>query len=86
MIKQITIDDKSVITACSIGGRLYGGIDVDNIPSEVMSEPSKWCYIDGEYKANEHYIPPVEPPTFEEQQEEFNLDIDFRVACLELGI
>ena len=30
-------------------------------------------------------IPPAEP-TFEELQEEINLDMDYRLTCLELGI
>lgn len=35
---------------------------------------------------NPNYIPVPDEPTFEDIQEEFNLDVDFRLCCLELGI
>lgn len=61
MIKQIVIDENNVVMCCSLGGIIEGGINVDDIPDEVMACPSKWIYKDGEYTENPNYKPP-EPP------------------------
>ena len=53
MIKQITIDENNVVICCSIGGYIEGGIDVDDIPDEVMACPQKWLFIPGEVEAYE---------------------------------
>lgn len=55
MVKQIKIDENNVVVCCSVGGFIEGGIDVGDIPDEVMSCPSKWCYIDGKYTENPDY-------------------------------
>lgn len=55
MVKQIKIDENNVVQCCSLGGYIEGGIDVDDIPNEVMSCPSKWCYIEGKYTENPNY-------------------------------
>lgn len=86
MIKQITIDENNVVTGASIGGFIPGGIDVEEIPEEVMSCPGKWTYKDGVFAENPDYVTPEEEPSFEELQEEINLDTDYRLTCLELGI
>ena len=86
MIKQITIDENNVVTGASIGGFIPGGIDVEEIPEEVMACPSKWKYENGKFLENPDYAPPEEELTFEELQEEINLDTDYRLTCLELGI
>ena len=86
MIKQITIDENNVVTGASIGGFIPDGIDVEEIPEEVMSCPGRWTYKDGAFAENPDYVPPKEEPSFEELQEEINLDTDYRLTCLELGI
>ena len=86
MVKQITIDENNVVTGASIGGFIPDGIDVEEIPEEVMACPSKWKYENGRFSENPDYVPPEEEPTFEELQEEINLDMDYRLSCLELGI
>ena len=63
MVKQITIDENNVVHSCSLGGYIEGGIDVEDIPSEVMCCPSKWCYVDGEFVENSDYIEPIIPDT-----------------------
>jgi hypothetical protein len=55
MIKQIKLDENSVVTETSIGGVIEGGIDVENIPDEVMYNPSAWIYRDGVYSENPDY-------------------------------
>ena len=55
IIRQITVDDNNVVQACSIGGYIEGGIDVDSIPDEVMACPHKWCYTDGAFAVNADY-------------------------------
>lgn len=86
MIKQITVDEKGIVTGTSVGGYICGGINVEEIPQEVIDCPGKWTYKDGKFEPNPDYVPPEEEPSFEEMQEEFNLDTDFRLTCLELGI
>ncbi len=67
IIRQITVDDNNVVQACSIGGYIEGGIDVDEIPGEVFICPRKWCYSDGEYTENADYKEPMQEPTQEER-------------------
>ena len=55
MVKQIVIDDNNVVQLCSIGGLLEGGIDVVDIPDEVMACPAKWVYKDGSFAQNPNY-------------------------------
>ena len=86
MVKQITVDENGVVVCASIGGYIPGGIDVEEIPQEVMRCPGKWTYKDGEFSENPDYVPPEEEQSFEELQEEINLDTDYRLTCLELGI
>ena len=75
MVKQITIDENNVVTGASIGGIIYGGIDVEEIPEEVMACPSKWLYKDGNFEENPDYIQPEEKvvPTIEELAKENEL-------------
>jgi hypothetical protein len=55
MIKQIKLNENSVVTETSIGGYIEGGIDVREIPDEVMYNPSAWIYRDGVYSENPDY-------------------------------
>lgn len=77
MIKQIKIDDNNVVKLCSIGGIIEGGIDVEEIPDEVMFCPSKWVYEGGKFEPNEAYAEPAE-------EEELTLD-DLALAVAELA-
>ena len=63
MVKQIAIDENNVVQCCSLGGYIEGGIDVDEIPDEVMSCPSKWCYFEGKFTENPDYVELVIPDT-----------------------
>ena len=67
IIRQITVDENNVVQVCSIGGYIEGGIDVDEIPNEVIHYPNKWKYIDGEYTENTDYKEPTQEPTQEER-------------------
>ena len=69
IIRQITVDDNNVVQACSIGGYIEGGIDVDGIPEEVMACPHKWCYADGVFAVNADYKEPTTELTTEERLE-----------------
>ena len=75
MIKQIAVNENGVVTSASIGGYIPDGIDVDHIPQEVMSCPSKWLYKDGNFEENPDYVPPEEEvvPTLEEFAQENKL-------------
>lgn len=55
MVKQIKIDENNVVLCCSMGGIIEGGIDVEDIPDEVVFFPSKWVYENGEYTPNPNY-------------------------------
>ena len=59
MVKQIVIDDNNVVQLCSIGGLLEGGIDVVDIPDEVMACPAKWVYKGGSFAPNDAYVEPT---------------------------
>lgn len=63
MVKQIKTDENKVVVCCSVGGCIEGGIDVAEIPDEVMNCPSKWKYVDGEFIPNEGYVEPTETDT-----------------------
>ena len=63
MVKQITINENNVVQSCSLGGYIKDGIDVNDIPFEVMCCPSKWCYVDGEFTENPDYTEPIIPDT-----------------------
>lgn len=77
MVKQIKIDENSIVCYCSVGGYIEGGIDVDDIPDEVMACPEKWKFEGGCFVPNEGYI----EPTFDE---ELTLD-DIALAVAELA-
>ncbi|MGN1135182.1 MAG: DUF2977 domain-containing protein [Oscillospiraceae bacterium] len=59
MVKQITVDENNVVQCCSIGGYIKGGIDVEDIPLEVMLCPQAWKYENGGYTVNEEYEEPA---------------------------
>ena len=63
MVKQITVDENNVVRCCSMGGYIKGGIDVEDIPTEVMLCPQAWKYVDGEFIPNEEYVEPTESDT-----------------------
>ncbi len=77
MIRQIKIDDNNVVQLCSIGGIIEGGIDVDEIPNDVLKCPSKWKFENGKFRANEAYIEPAE-------EEELTVN-DLALAVAELA-
>lgn len=55
MVKQITVDENNVVRCCSVGGYIKGGIDVEDIPPEVMLCPQAWKYEDGKFAPNPNY-------------------------------
>lgn len=77
MVKQIRIDENNVVQLCSIGGFIEGGIDVSEIPNEVMACPAKWKFENGKFVPNEAYTEPAE-------EEELTLD-DVALAVAELA-
>ena len=52
---QIVIDEQNTVTCVCIGGKLIGGIDVDDIPPEVIACADKWIYKDGKFDENPNY-------------------------------
>lgn len=52
---QIIIDEQTVVICVNIGGKLVGGIDVADIPDEVMACPEKWKFEDGHFVENVDY-------------------------------
>ena len=77
MVKQIKINEDNVVQLCSIGGIIEGGIDVEEIPDEVMACPAKWKFENGNFVPNEAYTEPAE-------EEELTLD-DLALAVAELA-
>ena len=82
---MIKIDSNNIITAwCTVGG-IEGGISVGNIPEEVKTAPiGYYKYVGGKFVVNTDYVEPT--TTAEPTQDEINLDIDFRLTSLELGL
>ena len=80
---MIKIDSNNIITAwCTVGG-IEGGLSVKNIPEEVKTAPiGKYKYVGGKFVVNVDYTEPTAEPT----QDEINLDLDFRLTSLELGL
>ena len=63
MVCQITIDDNNnnIITGWSIGGYIPHGIDVPEIPQEIIDSEDyrKWCYAEDKgFYENPDYIAP----------------------------
>ena len=77
MVKQIKINGDNVVELCSIGGFIEGGIDVEDIPDEVMACPAKWKFENGNFAPNEAYVEPAE-------EEIFTID-DIALAVAELA-
>ena len=82
---MIKIDSNNIITAwCTVGG-IEGGLNVGNIPDKVKTAPiGKYKYVGGKFVVNVDYVEPT--TTAEPTQDEINLDIDFRLTSLELGL
>jgi len=81
---QIKLDSNNIVIAwCTVGG-IEGGISVDNVPDYVQSAPvGFYKYVKGKFTVNPDYAETAET---EPAQEEINLDMDFRITCLELGL
>ena len=61
------------------------GIPVKNIPDGV--ELLKWCYTaEKGFYENPDYTPPIIPEEDTITQDDYNMDFDFRLSCLELGL
>lgn len=69
MVCQITIDDNNIITGWSIGGYIPNGIDVPEIPQEIIDSEdySKWCYTEekGFYENPDYITPDILTPAKE---------------------
>lgn len=48
MVYQVTVDENNIITGWSIGGYIPNGIDVTEIPQEIIDSEDcrKWCYAE----------------------------------------
>lgn len=63
---------------------------ITNPPQDMLDHP-KWYKVEnGEpVKLSIEEVNALYPdlqPTFEEQQTDFNLDVDYRLSCIELGL
>lgn len=61
MVCQIITDENNVLTGWSIGGYIPNGIDVPEIPQEIIESDdySKWCYVEDKgFYENPDYVPP----------------------------
>lgn len=81
---RILINDKNVITAILYAVNIDGSIEIKgDIPAEVT--PLKWCYTaERGFYENPNYTPPE--PEDPITQDDYNMDFDFRLSCLELGL
>ena len=81
----IRVNDDNVITAIVYHGDIPDGIEVMSVPDGVDVLTHK--YIDGEFTENPDYTPyePTEPENVL-TQDDYNMDFDYRLSCLELGL
>ncbi len=86
MVRQILTNENNVVTAVSEGGFIDGGISVSEFPSDIYADVKKYCYIEGVFIPRENYSPEPPPLCENDIQAEINLENDFRLSCLELGI
>ena len=81
---KISIDENNVITAIVYHGDIPDGIDVLSIPEGVDVLTHK--YADGKFMLNPDYKPPQPAPEDTLTQDDYNMDFDYRLSCLELGL
>lgn len=92
----------TIVGFCTGDGYIEGGVNVDNIPTdfeyakykyedgEIILNPEYASSVaEGKYyntETGQFVLPPISELTFEEKQLEFNMDLDYRTTCLELGL
>ena len=81
---KISIDENNVITAIVYHGDIPDGIDVPSIPEGVDVLTHK--YADGKCMINPDYKPPQPAPEDTLTQDDYNMDFDYRLSCLEVGL
>lgn len=83
---RIVVDENNVITAILYAAHVDGSIEIKgDIPANI--EPMKWCYTaERGFYENPDYTPPVIPEEDTITQDDYNMDFDFRLSCLELGL
>lgn len=81
---KISIDENNVITAIVYNGNIPDGIEVPSIPEWVDVLTHK--YVDGKFIVNPDYKPPQPVPEDTLTQDDYNMDFDYRLSCLELGL
>ena len=83
---RIVTDVNDVITAILYAAHIDGSIEIKgDVPAEVT--PMKWCYTaERGFYENPDYTPPIIPDEPTITQDDYNMDFDFRLSCLELGL
>ena len=83
---KIVTDDKDVITAILYVGDAEGAIEVTgDVPADL--DVLRYKYIDGQFVKNTDPLPDPEPvPENVLTQDDYNMDFDYRLSCLELGL
>lgn len=83
---RIVVDENNVIMAILYAAHIDGSIEIKgDIPENI--EPMKWCYTaEKGFYENPDYEPPVIPEEDTITQDDYNMDFDFRLSCLELGL
>lgn len=82
---QIRVENGVIVAFAEVGGYTDGiTIERDILPIGFEFKAGKYLYADGEFVVNTDYVEPT--TTTELAQEEINLDLDFRLTSLELGL
>ena len=83
---RIVTNENNVITAILYAAHIDGSIEIKgDIPENI--EPMKWCYTaERGFYENPDYTPPEPEPEDPITQDDYNMDFDFRLSCLELGL
>ena len=80
MVKQIKIDENNVVLGCSIGGLIEGGIDVEDIPDDILKKKyggDEQKYIDDNYDIENYSWDYITESLFLPAGEYDFYDIDF---------
>lgn len=83
---RIVTNENNAITAILYAAHIDGSIEIKgDIPENI--EPLKWCYTPEKgFYENHDYEPPEPEPEDTITQDDYNMDFDFRLSCLELGL
>ena len=82
---KIVPADNRVITAILYMGDAEGAVEVTgDVPDDL--DVFRYKYADGQFVLNTDPLPEPDVPENVLTQDDYNMDFDYRLSCLELGL